>query len=573
MMKMTGGEILLRSLKVENIPFVFGIVGGRFMSFLRQVSLEPTMEYIGTRHEASAAHMAAAVFHSTGKMGVCLGEMGPGSVNLVPGVQSAFNNNIPMLVMTSNNPNRSSYPFHGMFMDFDAENLFKPITKWNAVVRDGKRIPELIQWAFREALSGKPGPVHLDFSADALSHTVDVDESMFDVEPRQYRVMERTRSSVKAITQAVDILMKAERPLLIAGGGVVASKAEEEFRQLAKILKAPSTATQMGTGIVSSEDPDYIGQGGIIGGDAITRSLQEADVILAVGCRFSSWLWGKNGPLSPGGPLQKIIHIDIDPSIIGKLTRVEVGIQGDAKAVLRDILELLILKKVKVDDRGWTSSLVETYRSYREEMNQLLLDDQPVLHPARLAKEIGEFLPEQALVVFDGGHTTFWSNDFTPILEPRTRFHEPGNSQLGYGTPYAHAIKLLYPDRQVFSITGDGSFGFSLQELDTARRYGIQVIHIIHNNSAWGIQQSSQQNMYNYSYGVDLSGTNYADIAKGFGCYGERVSHLKDIKPALKRALASGLPAVIDVEVRFEAHPAKKYIGAMSSAGLKTTIK
>jgi thiamine pyrophosphate-dependent acetolactate synthase large subunit-like protein len=572
-MKMTGGEILLRSLKIEKIPFVFGIVGGRFMSFLRQVSLEPSMEYIGTRHEASAAHMAAAVYHSTGKTGVCLGEMGPGSVNLVPGVQSAFNNNIPMIVMTSNNPNRSSYPFHGMFMDFDAENLFKPITKWNAVVRDGKRIPELVQWAFREALSGKPGPVHLDFSADALSHTFEIEESIFEVEPTQYRVTGRPRSSIKEVERAAEILTKAKKPLLVGGGGVVASGATAEFRQLAKILKAPATATQMGTGVVSSIDPDYIGQGGLIGGYAIPRALQEADVVVAVGCRFSSWLWGKNGPLSPGGPSQKIIHIDIDPSIIGKLTRVEVGLQGDAKAVLKDIIDQLLLNEFETDEREWTRSLVETYRTYREELTKILCDDNPVLHPAILASEIGDVLPDNALVVFDGGHTTFWSNDFTPIREPRTRFHEPGNSQLGYGTPYAHAIKLLYPDRPVFSITGDGSFGFTLQELDTARRYGIQVIHIIHNNSAWGIQQSSQRNMYNYSYGVDLSETNYADIARGFGCYGERVSHVDEIQPALKRAIASGLPAVIDVEVRFEPHPAKKYIGAMSSAGLKTTIK
>jgi thiamine pyrophosphate-dependent acetolactate synthase large subunit-like protein len=572
-MKMTGGEILLRCLKIEKVPFVFGIVGGRFMSFLRQVSLEPTMEYVGTRHEAPAAHMAAAVFHSTGKMGVCLGEMGPGSVNLVPGVQSAYNNNIPMIVMTSNNPNRSSYPFHGMFMDFDAENLFKPITKWNAVVRDGKRIPELVQWAFREALSGKPGPVHLDFSADALAHTVDIDESVFDVVPSHYRVISRPRSSAKEIKVAAEILMTSERPLLLAGGGVIASGATEEFRQLAKTLKAPATATQMGIGVVSSTDPDYIGQGGIIGGHSIPRALQEADVVLAVGCRFSSWLWGKNGPLSPGGPTQKIIHIDIDPSVIGKLTRVEVGLQGDAKLILKDIIDALYLQNYQSAEREWTRSLVETYRAYREELTGLMYDDQPVLHPALLANEIGEFLPEQSLVVFDGGHTTFWSNDFTPIQEPRTRFHEPGNSQLGYGTPYAHAIKLLHPDRPVFSITGDGSFGFTLQELDTARRYGIQVVHIIHNNSAWGIQQSSQRNMYNYSYGVELSETNYADIARGFGCYGERITDIAEIKPALKRALASGLPAVIDVEVRFEPHPAKKYIGAMSSAGLKTTIK
>ncbi len=568
-MKMSGGEILLNTLKIENIPFVYGIVGGRFMSFLKAVSEEPSMEYVGTRHEASAAHMAAATFHSTGKMGVCLGEMGPGSINLAPGVLSAFNNNIPMLVMTSNNSTGGTYPFKGMFMDFDAENIFKPMTKWNAVVRDAKRIPELVQWAFREALSGKPGPVHLDFTADALSSIVDVDESIFIVTPNQYRITSRSRATSEDINKAVELLLKAERPLLLAGGGVVVSGATNEFRQLAEMLKAPATATQMGIGAVSSTDPNYIGQGGIIGGNAIPRALEEADVVLAVGCRFSSWLWGKNGSLAQGGEKQHIIHIDIDPSVIGKLNRVELGLQGDAKAILTDLIEALHSRNINITERLWMRSLLDTYNQYRNVLNQMTQEETPIMHPARLAKEIGDFLPKDALVVFDGGHTTFWSNDFTPIEEPRTRFHEPMNGQLGFGTPYAHAIKLLHPDRPVINITGDGSFGFTIQELDTARRYGIQVIHIIHNNAAWGIQQSSQRKLYNYEFGVDLSETNYAEIARGFGCYGERISRPEEIKPALERAINSGLPAVIDVEVFFESHPAKKYLGAVSSVEAK----
>jgi thiamine pyrophosphate-dependent acetolactate synthase large subunit-like protein len=213
-MRMTGGEVLLHMLKTEAVPFVFGVAGGRLMSFMKELAEEPSIKYIGTRHEAAAAHMAAATFHSTGHMGVCFGEIGAGAGNLVSGVASAFNNNIPVLVITSNNPNFCTYPFLGMFMEIDAENLFKPITKWNAVVRDAKRIPELVKWAFREALSGKPGPVHLDFPADMLFNSVDIDETVFKVKPQQYRVVGRSRADAGQIEMAADLLAKAERPLL-----------------------------------------------------------------------------------------------------------------------------------------------------------------------------------------------------------------------------------------------------------------------------------------------------------------------------------------------------------------------
>ncbi|WP_462413441.1 thiamine pyrophosphate-binding protein [Neobacillus sp. Marseille-QA0830] len=576
-MIMTGGELLVRMLKAEGVPVVYGVCGGKLGTFLSAIYMEPSIEFVGTRHEANAAHMACATFHSTGKVGVCMGEIGAGASNMLPGVASAYGNNIPMLVITSNNPTSLSYPFKDMYMDLDNENLYKSITKWNAVVRNIERIPELVRRAFREALSGKPGPVQLDFPTDILMNSVEIDESLLDIKPEKYRVVDRPRGDAQQIMAAAELLSKAERPVLLAGGGVVKSEAAEEFRSIAKLLDAPATASQMGAGVVSSEE--FIGTSGIIGGHVIPIALREADVVLIVGCRLSSWLWDGEGPLVRGWPKQKVIHIDISPSIIGKNTLIDVGIQGDTKSVLQDLYVALANKIQPVSNRKWTRYLVNEYSSYRESLENLANDtNQSIMHPATLAKEIGEFIKRDSFVVFDGGHTTFWSNDFTPILEPRTRFFEQGMGILGFGVPYAHAIKKLYPDRPVYHITGDGSFGFTMQELDTARRYGLPVIHIIHNNASWGIIKHGQTKRYGFEIGTDLSGTNYAEIARAFGCYGERVTVKEEIKPALQRAMDSGLPSVIDVEVHFDPHPSGKIFSEMGFIGLdknatKTILK
>ena len=569
-MRMTGGELLVRMLESEGVEVVYGVVGGKIGPILNAIHQSDQIEYIGTRHEAHASHMACATFDATGKMGVCIGEIGAGASNLVPGVASAFGNNIPLLVITSNNPTSLTYPFKDMYMDLDAENLYKPITKWNAVVRDARRIPELVRWAFREALSGKPGPVHLDIPTDVIFKQVDVDEREFEISPQRYRVVRRPRGDATLIEAAADLLAGAQRPVLLAGGGVVMAEATDEFRALAKLLDAPATATQKGIGVVPSTDPNFIGTSGILGGNAIVHALTEADVALVVGCRLTSWMWDGQGPLVRGWPQQKVIHVDISPSVIGKNTLVEVGIEGDAKAVLTDLLAALEERIEPVQGRSWTRYLVDIYQRYREALEKEASDrSQAVMHPATLAKAVGEFIPEDALVVYDGGHTAFWSNDFTPVLKPRTRFFEQGMGILGFGVPYAHAIKKLYPDRPVFHITGDGSFGFALQELDTARRYNLPVIHIIHNNEAWGIIKAGQLKRYGYTIGSDLSGTQYAEIAKSFGCYGERITDPDQIKPALRRAVESGLPAVLDCLVRFEPHLSSDIFMEMGFIGLE----
>jgi acetolactate synthase-1/2/3 large subunit len=406
--------------------------------------------------------------------------------------------------------------------------------------------------------------VHLDVPQDVLQQTFAFEEHEFAWKPSEYRVIE-TGSPASQIEAAAEMLVNAERPLLIAGGGVARSMSVEAFRRIADHLDAPATATQMGLGTVSTASVGFIGHGGVIGGEAVVRAMEEADVVLAAGCRFSSWLWNEKGPIVRPG--QKVIQIDVDPGAIGRLVPVQLGLLGDAAKVLPDLFNAVKQRSTPHKGRGWTAAISEAYRAYRTRLEELSGERGGIMHPAALAAEIGRLLPGNALVTYDGGHTSFWSNDFTPATEPRTRFHEPAMAQLGFGLPYAIALSLAHPQSPVFNITGDGSFGFTLQELDTARRYGAPVITIIHNNAAWGVIGLGQKKM-GFDLGADLSGTDYAAIARGFGIHGELVTELADLGPAIRRSLASGLPAVIDCRTRFVPHPMMPAFGRTASVGM-----
>lgn len=569
MVQMTGAEALTRLLVPEAVPFVFGIAGGKLNPLLHAISREPSIRYLGVRHEASGPLMGAGIAAASGRICVALGEMGPGSSNLVGGLGTAFNNNLPLLLVTSNNHHAAAYPNRGMFMDLDTHALLKPLTKWSAVVHDGRRLPDLVRDAFRQALTGRRGPVHLDVPQEIFTAKFEFEEEALSLPPSTYRAVEGPRASVVQITRAAEMLAQAKRPVLIAGGGVVSANGGDLFRKLLALLKAPALATQMGIGTVPSDSRYFIGHGGIIGGDAIPAALAEADVVLAVGCRFSSWLWDDGGALVKGDA--ELININIDPMSLGANAPHALGIWADAASALTDLLAALDGRSIP-DRSGWLESLRNIHASYRGKLQRMGEDDGPIMHPARLGMALGELLPADALIAYDGGHTSFWSNDLTPANVERTRFHEPGMCQLGFGTPYAVALKLLHPDRPVFNICGDGAFGFTLSELDTARRYGLPIINIIHNNASWGVIKMGQRKTYDFSFGTDLEGVDYADVARGFGCHGERVTTVEEIGPALERAMASGLPAVIDCHVRFEAHPSMPYFARMNAYGYQKGV-
>jgi acetolactate synthase-1/2/3 large subunit len=394
--------------------------------------------------------------------------------------------------------------------------------------------------------------VHLDIPQDVLGevHAFAADE--FDIAPARYRATLGPRPAAALVDAAVALLRDAKRPLIVAGGGVVAAGAAPALRRLAQRLSAPVVPTQMALGVVPSDSPHFIGHGGIIAGEAVKHAFERADVIVSIGCRWSSWMWDERGALARRH--HQLININIDPSALGQPALHAVAMHADAGEALRDLLAALGEETPPAGD--WLAEVREVRTRHESTLAQMADNTEETMHPAALAKAIADALPDNALAVYDGGHTTFWSNDFTPVREVRTRFHEPGMAHLGYGLPAAIALKSQHPDQPVFNLTGDGAFGFTLNELDTARRYRLPVITVIHNNAAWGVIRMGQKMGLDFEMGTALEDTDYAAIARGFGCHGEVVTRACDVAAAIQRAIDSGLPGVLDCRTRFVPHPA-----------------
>ena len=562
---LTGAQALVRVLLAEQVPYAFGIVGGKLAPLLHAIAQQPKIRFVGVRHEAAGPMMAAAVNAGSGSMAVALGEMGPGGLNLASGMGVAFNNNLPLLAITTNQHRAASYPHSGMFMDMDTRAVLSPLTKWNAVVNDPRRMPELARRGFREALSGRPGPVHLDIPQDVLSATCSFADDEFDLAPARYRATLASRPAAESVSAAAQLLRSARRPLVVAGGGVVSSGAAQAVRTIAALLGAPVVPTQMALGVAPTNSPMFIGHGGLIAGDAVKQAFALADVVLSIGCRYSSWMWDEHGPLVRRK--HKVIAINTDASALGAPVLHEVAMLADAGLALYDLLAELGASPALAVDPEWLPRIRAVRADYDAKLASMARDTDATMHPAALAKALADALPADALAVYDGGHTTFWSNDLTPVHAVRTRFHDPGMSQLGFGLPYALALKLQFPVQAVLNITGDGAFGFTLNELDTARRHGLAVVNVIHNNAAWGIIRSGQKAQLDFELGTSLDGTDYAAVARGFGCHGEVVTRAQDIAPALARALASSLPAVLDCRTKVLPHPAMPMFGSMNRYG------
>ena len=280
MQKLTGAQALVKVLAGEGVPFAFGIVGGKLAPLLHAIHEEPTIRFVGVRHEATGPMMAAAVHAGSGRMAVALGEMGPGGLNLASGLGVAFSNNLPLLAITTNQHRAASYPHSGMFMDMDTKAVIAPLVKWNAVVNDPRRMPELARRAFREALGGRPGPVHLDIPQDVLSASCEFADDEFNVAPSRYRQSGGPRPSADAMDQAVALLREAKRPLLVAGGGVVTSGAAGLVRELAALLNAPAVPTQMALGVIPTASAHFIGHGGLIAGQSVKQAVSYTHLTL-----------------------------------------------------------------------------------------------------------------------------------------------------------------------------------------------------------------------------------------------------------------------------------------------------
>jgi len=550
MSKLMGAELLVQCLIQEEVRFVFGIPGGQICPILdaiRRLGVDAGLQFVMTRHEQAAAHMADAYARVTGKPGVCIGTVGPGAADLVPGVYPAWADSIPLIVLTAQSQSWKSYPERGSMQSLDQVGLFTPITKWSARVTHWQRIPEMVQRAFRLAVSGRPRPVHLDLHVDALMANCDEESLYFrPTPPARYRAEQGPVAPPELVEQAARLLVEAARPLIHPGGGVLRAGAWEEVRELAEHLSATVTTSTGASGVLPEDHPLCL----IAAGYGALGAQAMADVVLLVGGRMGDVdFWGR--PPFWGDPAeQKLVQIDIEPENMALNRPVDLALIGDAKGTLRALVEAVKRLTPPLPERPEMAE----YRAAQENwlagfVKQAASSKKPI-HPLRLVQDVRAFFPREAICVADGGNTTVWAHYLNRVYSPRSYLWAADSGHLGTGLPYAIGAKLAQPDRPVYAICGDGAFALNMQELETAARLKLPLVVIIADDHQWGMIKAAQMAAYDARYiGVDFDDVRYDQIAQACGCHGERVEEPAQIIPALERAITSGKPAVLDVVV------------------------
>jgi acetolactate synthase-1/2/3 large subunit len=545
MTKLTGGEIIVNCLKQEGVKYVFGVPGDQMYPVLDAIYHDDSIDFISFRHEQSAANAADAWARVTNKPGVCFGTVGPGAANLVPGVYSAFADSIPMIVLCAQNQTWNIYPGHGMTQDLDQLNLFKSITKWQAVISHWKRIPDLVQWAFRSAVSGRSGPVLLDLPSDMLFNRYELSELSKPVmKPEKYRSLSNPVAPRELIEKAADLILKAKLPLIHIGGGALRAEASSELRELAEYLQCPVTTSPLARGILPEDHPLVF----IAPGFGAIAAQTDSDLILLVGGRLGAYDNFGRLPFWGEPETQKMIQIDIDPEIIGLNRPIDLGLIGDAKETVAQLLEIIKSKSKPISPASKIDEIQATQKSWLDDFIENGRSSQVPLHPLRVIQDVRDFFPRDAISIVDGGNVALWAHYLNRIYEPNTFLFTSDSGHLGVGIGYAIGAKLAQPDKKVYAIMGDGAFMFNVQDLETARRLKLPIVIIILNDRSYGMIKAGQDIAYDKRYiGVDFFDVRYDKLSESMDCLGFRLSEPSDIKPALEAADSSDVPAVIDV--------------------------
>lgn len=550
MSEISGGRLVAKTLKAEGVKYVFSLPGGHIAPIYEGL-IEEGIEIISMRHEQAAGNAADGWGRITRTPGVCLVTAGPGIVNLVPALAQAYYANSPVIGITG----RTAFVFSDKhaFQEVDSVALARPVTKWAKTCSIVYRIPEYVQDAFRAATSGKMGPALLDFPLDTMCLLCD--ETKISIpSPEKYRPLGKIYGDPILVKKAAEMLLNAEKPIILAGSGVYWANASKELVELAELLQIPVMYYELGMGCIPDEHPLCIGNA------VVSLRFAKPDVMLAVGVCFDELLgFGVDETMYPKD--LKVIHVDIEPSIIGKNRPMDLGIIGDPKAVLSQLLEATkqILKKEEVKERTWTKKLAEIKKTFFSGFEKAGDSTAKPIRPERLMKEIREFVTSDTIVILDGGDTSVWAYTYLKAHFPGQIIGSQGPlGHLGAGIPMGIAAKLAKPEKRVFVITGDGSFLFNGAEIDTAVRYHIPFITIIANDSYWGMVYHGNviawKSKEKSSVGTKLNEkVRYDRFVESLGGYGEIVTEPGEIKPAIQRALKENVPAVIDVRIDPEA--------------------
>jgi acetolactate synthase-1/2/3 large subunit len=526
-----GGDLVVRALKQEGVKYIFGLSGGHINTIF-DACIDFGIKIIDTRHEQAAVNMAEGWARFTGKPGVAVVTAGPGAVNAFPGVAVAMQSGSPVVIISG----RSSIERRdiGAMQDLDQIEVMRPVTKWSRSVYQTNRICEYMTSAFRQSQSGRPGPVFLEIPIDIVDGQSHIEQVVWC---KGYRTDHRPFGDPLAIEKAAGLLSGAQRPVIIAGGGVWWSGAGEELRAFVEATHIPFYSRNMARGIIPDDHP--------LSGGMFPAGLTQADVALILGTKLDWTIAYGRPPIFH--PEVKVIQVDIEQEEIGKNRPVEVGIPGDVRAVLAQLGQAL-RGKYKAPE-SWAATVKAMMGGVRTQFAGDIRKTGSPVHPARLAQEIREFLPRDARLVIDGGDIAVFANVLLDAYSPGSLVWVGGFGHLGVGVPYANAAKLAHPERPVALLTGDGSFGLSLMELDTAVRHRIPIVCVVANDGGWGQIRRGQIAKYGRErvVGSQLGMRPYHKMVEAMGGYGEVVERTEDIKGAMERAFKSGLPACINV--------------------------
>ena len=546
MSEIEAGQAVIELLRAEGVEYVFGVTGLTTNSMVTQMYGREDIKFIDTRHEEGAILMAYGYSKSTGKPSVCMTTSGPGTINLAGGMSLALKGRAPVIAIAGDTA--MEYIGRDGSQAFDLVNIFKPLTKMAVQANNTERVPDLIREAFRVAMWGKQGPVLLDIPRDLLDKKTLSDQIL---SPNQYRTVNPKNSGdIQSVTQAARILLAAESPLLLAGGGVVDGEASLEAVRLAELLDMAMVPSYGHNDAIPNSHPHYVGSPGGRGSGEAHEVMDKADVILALGTRInqgsSSWDY------SVINEDTKIIQIDIDPIEIGRNYPVTVGIVGDAQRVAQQIIEAVCeISSTGKTNNSWKSEFQSIARKRIQRLqSERTLNSDPMM-PQQVFPELTKALPKGSMVTIDAGVAPGLSYDRISFEEPRTMFNYAGQGALGMGFSVGLGTKLGRPERAAISIHGDGGFLYTCGELNTAVRHNIPSVSIVLNNNCMGAEKSQQKALHNERYvGVDLENPRFDQLAEVFGAKGYYVDHPSEIMDVVTEAVKNNVPSVIEIPVQ-----------------------
>ena len=546
MAKLTGSHLLVRALKQEGISRIFTIVGDTVLPLVDAVEDEG-VQLIDTRHEAAAMHMADAWCRVTGEPAACIFTGGPGFSNAISALPNIYTSESPVVFISG----ASELSEKGMtaFQEIDQVEMAAPVTKGAWLIHERRRIPDFVATAFRTAMSGRPGPVHLTIPVDLQEQEASEDE-LPRYAPSEYRDRGRAHGDPDLVREAVDLLRGARRPVVIAANAARYSVASEALQALIETTGVPVFTVEQARGLVSDDHPLCFGYAdGAL--NAAARRFREADVVVLLGKRFDHRY--RYGHVFP--PDARLIQVDPSAAEIGRNRGVSVGILGDIGAVveqMRSEAARISWPAGRLDP--WLDQLRADRRGWMEHLESFSTDEMP-LHPMRVFTELERETDDDTILIFDGGDYAQWGRCYLKARKPGRWMRLGPLSQLGCGLPYAMAAKLARPDARVLLFIGDGAFGFYTMEYDTAVRFNLDFTAMMGNDATWSIDKNFQIAYYGRAVATDLRYVRYDQVVSAIGGHGEYVERGEEVVPAMRRALASGKPSLVNVNVGSKQSP------------------